>query len=422
MEDAAGGRAGRGGRGLFALDITDPSTFTEANAGAIVKFDYTAPPASQTSAEFGTESGSSGLMAEIATDMGHIVSDPARDAFIGRNLQITRMRNGKWALVTGNGVNSVNQRAALYIIYLDGSGYKKLLVETTTGQGNGLSTPLPVDVNNDGLVDLAYAGDMRGRLWKFDLSSNDDAEWKVAEVSNVATPIIDTGRPITSALAVAEHPSGGLLVTFGTGRVLTDDDRTSTTTDSIYGIWDKPGASHVVSASDLVGRTLSETTATTTGGNVPARVLSAAPVAVDYSTKRGWKIDLGISRERIIYNPIVQGRLAYYSTYIPATASACAVIQNGSLLAFDVIAGSEPAAPVLDINGDGSFNTSDRIASKKVMGRAEGVGRLIGLFDAPPTAGGTTTCAGDSIIGSAGQICARRSPGPGRRLWREMRP
>ena len=416
------GALGAGGRGIFALDITTPANFTEANAASLVKFDYTAPATSQMSSAFSAESGTGGLMDEISTDMGHIVSDPARDAFIGRSLQIAQMRNGKWALVMGNGVNSENQRAALYIIYLDGSGYKKLLVETELGQGNGLSTPLPVDADNDGLVDLVYAGDLRGRLWKFDLSSSDDANWKAVQVSGVATPLIDTGRPITAAPAVAEHPSGGLLVTFGTGRALTEDDRSSTTTESIYGIWDKPGGPHAVTASDLVARSLSGTTATTTGGNVEARVLAGAVTAVDYGTKRGWKMDLGLAKERIVFNPIVQGRLGYYSTFVPATSSACAVIQTGSLLAFDVIAGNEPATPVLDINGDGSFSTADRIANNKVIGRAAGVGRLIGLFDAPPPVGGSTTCAGDSIIGSAGQICARRSPGPGRRLWREMRP
>jgi hypothetical protein len=56
-------------------------------------------------------------------------------------------------------------------------------------------------------------------------------------------------------------------------------------------------------------------------------------------------MDLDLSKERVVHNPFVQGSLAYYSTYLPATSSACAVIQNGSLLAFDVIAGSEPGQP-----------------------------------------------------------------------------
>lgn len=416
------GGLGAGGRGLFGLDITNPADFMESKANSIVRFDYTAPPVAQTSATFLTESGSGGLMGELASDLGHIATDPSRDAYLGRNLQVSKMRNGKWALITGNGINSVNERAALYIIYLDGSGFRKLLPETTTGQGNGLATPLPVDVDSDGLVDVVYAGDMRGRLWKFDLANKDDTQWKVAQVSGVNTPLIDTGRPITSAPAVAQHPAGGLLVTFGSGRAMTDDDRASTATEYLYGVWDKPGGPLQVTLASLVERTLSADSASVTGGNTYARVLGSASTPVDYNTKRGWRIALGISKERVVFNPIVQGRLAYYTTYIPATTSSCAVRENGSLLTFDVIDGAQPSTPVIDINGDGLFSNADRIAGKDVMGRSTGIGRLIGLLEAPAGSSAAAGCSGDMIMGSSGMICAKKPPGPGRRAWRDMRP
>ncbi|MFM7533064.1 MAG: pilus assembly protein [Rubrivivax sp.] len=414
-----------GGRGFFVLDVTNPANFTEANAASIVRFDYTAPPVGHASLSgFITESGSTGMMGEIATDLGHLTADPSRDAYLGRNLQVTRMKNGKWALLLGNGVNSVNERAVLYVFYLDGSGFKKLVTAAATGQGNGLATPLPVDVDNDGLVDYAYAGDLLGRIWKFDLSSTDDEQWKVVQVDNVNTPLIDVGRPITSAPAVAQHPRGGLLVTFGTGRLLTDDDRSSSTTEYLYGVWDKPGGPFPAATSSLVTRTLAADTATTPGGSIAARVLSTTSTAVDYSTKRGWRIALGLSRERVIYNPLVQGTIAYYSTYIPSVAVSSCSVQDagGSLLTFDVINGGEPASTVVDINGDGAFTSADRIAGKDVMGRGVGVGRFIGLFEAPPGSGTNASCAGDLIMGASGMICARKPPGPGRRAWRDMRP
>lgn len=416
------GALGAGGRGLFALDITNPQNFAEGSAASIVRFDHTAPPVAQTSAAFLTESGTAGLMAELASDMGHIATDPARDAYLGRNLQVMRMRNGKWALITGNGVNSVNERAVLYVIYLDGSGYRKFVTDTTTGQGNGLATPLPVDVNSDGLVDFVYAGDMLGRLWKFDLTASNDNDWKVVQVSGVNKPLIEVGRPITSAPAVAQHPNGGLLVTFGTGRSMTDADRAATTTEYLYGVWDKPAGPFQVSGTELVERTLAADSATTTGGNVYARVLSSTSTPVDYSSKRGWRIALGASKERVVFNPIVQGRLAYYSTYMPATASSCAIRENGSLLTFDVIDGAQPLSPVIDINGDGLFSTNDRIAGKDVMGRSTGIGRLMGLFEAPAGSAAASACSGDTIMGATGLICAKKPPGPGRRAWREMRP
>ncbi len=420
------GALGAGGRGFFGLEVTNPQDFTEAKAATLVRFDYTAPPVGHPSlTAFKSESGSTGMMGEIDTDLGHITADPSRDAFLGRNLQVTRMRNGKWALLLGNGANSVNERAVLYIVYLDGSGFKRLITETATGTGNGLSTPLPVDLNNDGLVDFAYAGDLRGRMWKFDLSSSDDANWKVAQVDGVNTPLIDTGRPITSAPAVAVHPKGGLLVTFGSGRLLTDDDRSATTTEYLYGVQDKEPADKVLQATDssLVARTLAAETATIAGSNIAARVLSSTSAPVDYSTKRGWRIALGQSKERVVFNPIVQGRLVYYSTTVPTVATACTVQQGGgSLLTFDVIDGAQPANTVVDINGDGLFTSADKITDKDVMGRGAGVGRLIGLFEAPPGSGASTACSGDMIMGASGMICAKKPPGPGRRAWRDMRP
>ncbi len=420
------GALGAGGRGFFGLEVTNPTDFTEARASAVVRFDYTAPPVGHASLEaFVTESGSSGMMGEIATDLGHIFSDPSRDAFLGRNLQVARMKNGKWALLLGNGVNSVNERAVLYVLYLDGSGFKKLITQNTTGQNNGLSTPLPVDLDNDGLVDFAYAGDMLGRLWKFDLSSSDDANWKVAQASSVNTALIDTGRPITSAPAVAVHPKGGLLVTFGSGRLMTDLDRSSSTAEYLYGVWDKDTAGVVQQATNdsLVTRTLAAETSTITGSTIAARVLSSTSTPVDYATKRGWRITLGQSKERVIYNPIVQGRLVYYSTTVPAVATACTIQQGGgSLLTFDVIDGAQPANTVVDINGDGLFTSADKITDKDVMGRGAGVGRLIGLFEAPPGSGAATACSGDMIMGASGMICAKKPPGPGRRAWRDMRP
>jgi type IV pilus assembly protein PilY1 len=336
------------------------------------------------------------------------------------------MKNGKWALLLGNGVNSVNERAVLYVLYLDGSGFKKLITQNTTGQSNGLSTPLPVDLDNDGLVDFAYAGDMLGRLWKFDLSSSDDANWKVAQASSVNTALIDTGRPITSAPAVAVHPKGGLLVTFGSGRSLTEGDRSSSTTEYLYGVWDKetPGVVQQATDDSLVTRTLAAETSTITGSNIAARVLSSTSTPVDYATKRGWRITLGLSRERVIYNPIVQGRIAYFSTYIPSVAASACTVQDsgGSLLTFDVIDGAQPATTVVDINGDGLFTSADRISGKDVMGRGVGVGRLLGLFAAPPGSGTAASCSGDLIMGASGMICAKKPPGPGRRAWRDMRP
>jgi len=434
------GGLGAGGRGLFALDVTDPSTFSESNPSNLVRFDFTAPPVSQTSASFNSEAGAAGPTPTLRTlatdlDMGHIFGDPARNSILGRSLQIARMPNNKWALITGNGVNSASRLAALYVIYLDGSGVIELKPESTLPTGfsatdsNGLATPMPVDTNGDGMVDTVYAGDMLGRMWKFDLSSATDTNWRVVQVSGTNRPLIAVGRPISAAPTVTPHPQGGMLVIFGTGRALTDADRASTTTEYLYGVWDKPGGPFEVTLSPtnmLDERTVAASPDSVTGSTVQARVLSSTTLPVDYNTKRGWRIALGATSERVLLNPIADGRMVYFSTTLTQQQSDPCIPTppGGSLLAFDALNGSEPAAPVIDLTGDGLITSADKISGKAVVGLNVGIGRLMGVVG--PQAGRPNAapgCGGSLVVGATGDVCTRQaSGGPGRRAWRALTP
>lgn len=426
------GGLGAGGKGLFALDVTKPSNFSEANALSLVKFDYTAPTG-PLSAAFTSEFGTSPMLAELQTDMGHIFGDPSRDSFIGRNLQITRMQNGKWAVISGNGYNSVNERAVLYVIYLDGTGFVKIPANPSegVGTGNGLSIPFPADINGDGLTDTVYAGDLKGNMWKFDLKSSTPSDWALPASTK---RMINTGRPITTAPTLLVHPQGGVLVSFGTGQLLTDADDSSTALESIYGIWDKPSGSFPVTDADLAIRKLQATDEDTNsegGVTAKARVLvGGKATAVDYGAKRGWKVELLKSGERVIFNPIGDGTRVFFSTST-ASADACVASDGGSFLAFDGIAGTEPASPILDINGNGTFGTGDQVDGRSTMGRSKGVGRLIGIASPPPppaTCPPGASCAPPCIdpanlaYGAQGQICVSEDGGTGRRMWRDLRP
>lgn len=105
-----------------------------------------------------------------------------------KTAQIAYLNNGRWAAVLGNGHSSYNQRPALLIQYLDGDLALLRIVatsqhhshSTTDTTGNGLSTPRLVDINRDGRSDVAYAGDIQGNLWKFDLTHPDSSRWVVA--------------------------------------------------------------------------------------------------------------------------------------------------------------------------------------------------------------------------------------------------
>jgi type IV pilus assembly protein PilY1 len=410
------GGLGAGGKGFFGLDITNPTSFAESNAASVVKFDYTAPsealPVTTPNAavQFSDETGTSTLAAELATDLGHIMGDSVRDAQVGRSMQIAKMQNGRWAFITGNGVNSVNERPALYIVYLDAvGGFQKIVANNAQVGDNGLSAPLPLDTNSDGMIDTVYAGDIKGKLWKF----TSDASGVFA-VGNTTLPLIDVAKPITSAPVVAAHPKGGLLVSFGTGRLLTVPDKTSLAVQSIYGVWDKPGAAGTVATSALAQQTLSGPVASVDGPLV--RTLSGTKP--NYATQRGWYMNLSVSGERIVYNPISDLGIGYFATLVPIEGTSCSAGgQAGSYLAFSLINGRATPVPTIDINNDGLFNSSDHVAggansTNTVVGLALGIGKLAG------NVGKRNTVSN----GSRGTVRVRGNAGPGRVMWRDLTP
>jgi type IV pilus assembly protein PilY1 len=150
-----------------------------------------------------------------------------------------------WVVIFGNGYNSDSGKSALYIIdAITGALIKRIYAGT--GPDNGLSTPIAVDPTHDEKVDFVYAGDLKGNLWKFDLSQSDSTKWNVAFMpSGVAQPLFQakgpggTVQPITTRPDVMLHPEKhGFIVCFGTGKYLGDSDPSDTSVQSVYGIWD----------------------------------------------------------------------------------------------------------------------------------------------------------------------------------------
>jgi type IV pilus assembly protein PilY1 len=152
-----------------------------------------------------------------------------------------------WIVIFGNGYNSFTGIAKLFILdALTGSLMK--VINTEVGSCNGLSSPTPTDVNFDAKVDYVYAGDLRGNMWKFDLTSDDINNWGVAyksgttpkplfqAISPEGLPQPITAKPDVMVSCTSERD--GYLVLFGTGRYLGEFDMYASITNSLYGVWD----------------------------------------------------------------------------------------------------------------------------------------------------------------------------------------
>ena len=393
-----------GGRGLFALDITEPAVLANAdsntNAAKTVLWEFTSAD---------------------DPDLGYTMSKPT----------IAMMENGEWGVVFGNGYNgSGDGEAKLFILYLDqgfdgewlAADYKKITTGVgTVGTPNGLSTPQLVDVNGNGKVDRAYAGDLEGNLWAFDLSGAANT-WKVAYKQGdtvkplfTATDSGGTPQPITSKPIVANqlrdvsgNPSPDLMVFFGTGQYLVNGDKTSTSSQTFYGVWDD--RSHSRNRSHLLPQTF---TAETTSEN---RVVT--DTAISYSTKHGWLIDLPTTGERMVVNPKIRGKYVFFNTLIPGL-ELCAPEGSGWGMAVKQENGGEPSEPIFDINNDGVIDANDQVNGKNPSGfKLDGIpaaSTFLGDLMYTPNDEGNIDALRISVGGGGGG-----GGGGGRLSWQEL--
>ncbi len=359
-----------GGRGLFALDVTNPTTLNsaESNAASIVQWEFTS---------------------DDDPDLGYTMSKPV----------IAKMENGRWAAIVSNGYNSSGDgKAKLFIIYLDGGqdgvwtyGTDYLKIDTKVGgigaALNGLSAPVAIDTTDNRLADRVYAGDLYGNLWAFDLDDTDDNNWKVAykqgatpkplfiakDDSNNIQPI--TARPVITRqhevnTSMSNQPN--LMIFFGTGQYVVAGDKTSTATQTFYGVWDK--GTKNLDRSDLLVQTLDS-------GSSDADHRVMTDTAISYgATHKGWYFDLPTSGERVTVNPIVRGKLLIFATLIPGT-QLCRPEGDGWVMVVNPANGGQPGFATFDVNGDGVIDANDKIDGKVVGGfRVGGIPGGLGVI------------------------------------------
>ncbi|HEZ7494834.1 TPA: pilus assembly/adherence protein PilC, partial [Neisseria meningitidis] len=203
------GAMGFGGRGAYALDLTkaDGSDPTKASL-----FDV----------KHDNNNGNNG---NNSVKLGYTVGTP----------QIGKTHNGKYAAFLASGyatkeINSTENKTMLYVYDLESNnGTPIAKIEVPNGKG-GLSSPTLVDKDLDGTVDIAYAGDRGGNMYRFDLSSDNPSSWTVRT-------IFSGNKPITSAPAISQLKDKRVVI-FGTGSDLSEDDVDKTDEQYIYGIFD----------------------------------------------------------------------------------------------------------------------------------------------------------------------------------------
>nr|WP_101123517.1 PilC family type IV pilus tip adhesin [Neisseria meningitidis] len=203
------GAMGFGGRGAYALDLTkaDGNDPTKASL-----FDV-------------KDNGNNGNNGNNRVELGYTVGTP----------QIGKTHNGKYAAFLASGyatkeITSGENKTALYVYDLENNnGTPIAKIEVPNGKG-GLSSPTLVDKDLDGTVDIAYAGDRGGNMYRFDLSSQSPDQWTVRA-------IFKGDKPITSAPAISQLKDKRVVI-FGTGSDLSEDDVDSKEIQHVYGIFD----------------------------------------------------------------------------------------------------------------------------------------------------------------------------------------
>ncbi len=322
------GAAGVGGRGVFGLDIASPRAFDGNDV--LWEINSSTPT--------------------YGPDVGYVLGMPV----------IVPLDNGQWVALFGNGYNSANGRASLFVVdVMTGAVLKHLEVTDGVNTANGLGNLAAVDTNDDGLVDTVYGGDLHGNLWKFDLSDDASSSWNIA-LSGVplfvAKDVDGVRQPITGGIEVSSGPSTGVSVFFGTGTYFKTGDHSSTAgqqVQSLYSVWDNGTAitgdrEDVLQEQQITGQD---------AGPPPVRRTTTR--TVNYMTQRGWFIDLRVGTdaanaigERFVGTPRLQNGKVFFTTYVPQGDS-CTPGGKNWLYSLDAVTGAAAMNQIsLDASGD----------------------------------------------------------------------
>ncbi len=427
------GGQGAGAKAYFALDVTDPEKLNESDAADVVLWEFTEADDSyptnltiepdQTIADAGMFQPpllTGGVLRTDLQDTPQTIRDLGNTFSVPTLAMSNVVTDGEneWIAVFGNGFNSTAGIAKLFVLFIergaDGnwchpSKVHNVVKDSTalpsgclptdtdfvkinTGFGvqngfpNGLGTPRGIDIDSNGTIDYAYAGDTFGNFFRFDLSDSDWSKWsftKIFEASYDDGLGNVTPQPITTQPIVTQHPTeaDGYIVIFATGSYITVPDGTTDDIQSIYGIWDRLSP-ELIGVDDLVQQRYTNQFDATFGN-----VRSLSNEEVEYSAtggKKGWYNHLDAPSlgmpvtasaefpgERAVRNIQLRGGLAFVNSIVPRSANSCVDVAGGFALSFCPGTGGTECLGdrgVFDLNNDGAFDDSDKVNDNVVTG------------------------------------------------------
>jgi len=389
------GTTGRGpAKAVYALDATNPaapSLLWERSAG-----------------DGGTDS----------NYIGQIVGKPI----------IAQTADGTWSVLIGNGYNSASGTAALLQFNLTTGALTAYPTDATTN--NGLAAPAVWigTITND-VSTVAYAGDLNGNVWSFDLTDPGHAGTLLFTAKDSKNNV----QPITGGMLAGMDPStGNVWLFFGTGQYLSQSDLANTNTQTWYGIIVQAAdiGSTLVSnlqngRLDLIPRSIIAEQAPNPSANPPtlgSRVITPG-TSGDTSGKSGWYIDLtsptaGAQGERMVIPNEFQGSLLIGTTRIPLSSDPCNPSGSGWIMAINPFTGTNPESAFFDLNNDGQFTSADLVTVNGQQYASAGIG-FNSIPNNPIFVGNTMLTSSDNATTSS--IATAGSVGPvGRVSWREL--
>jgi type IV pilus assembly protein PilY1 len=407
------GSAGAGGKGVYALNVSNPS----ALGASSVLWEVS-----------GSVAGTTGQ--RIGHVLGKPVVVPTR---IGTNTPI-------WKAVFGNGFGSTSGTASLFVVDVETGNVNTIEAIESGGPAtpNGLGSVVLVDryISNtttrgsDGYADTAYGGDLHGNVWKFDLRNN--------TVANGGQPIFTAEiagqrQPITGGLEVASGPGGGVLIYFGTGSYSFENDATDQSLQSLYSVLDTGSSTpNTASRADLAQQEL-------IAGMDGFRSLSGN--AVNYVTQRGWYMDLAtvlagdvtLLGERFVGNPRLQSGLILFPTFEPGGVAGdpCAAGGTNWLYALNAISGASGLSGLRAGSPTGTSAPTGTVGTQLATSGTIPVKDVAVLLPPPPGAVESTATAAeiaaaldrtcDLVISVAGAPPLYLPRACGRQSWRQVR-